>query len=112
MPEALVCRLLAYHPDAGFAVDPVGVLAVSESEWAFELVPTEGAEGWVRRLGAGATVDRNVVRSWQRQANGVSWGLDVRTTTFDGTAKGLHSVVPAAFEELLVERALIREELP
>jgi hypothetical protein len=113
MRDALVCRLLAYHAGAGFAAEPIGVLAVSGSEVIYELVPSDIAEGWACRLrDAGSSLDADAVRAWQRQANGVSWVIDVTEVNFDGTGEGLRALVWSAFEELLVERALMREELP
>ena len=111
VPSALLCRLFAYLPAAGFAADPVGVLAVSGSEVAFELVPTEAAEGWARRLRDVGALDGGVVRSWERRANGVSFAVDVTEVPADGSSGSLRDLVSAAFEELLVERALMREEL-
>ena len=109
---ALLCRLLAYLPAAGFAADPIGVLAVSGSAVVFELVPADAAEGWARRLRYAGTIDGGVVRSWERQANGVSFAVDVTEVRFDGSTESLRDLVSSAFEELLVERALMREELP
>ena len=111
MRDALVCRLLAYHPDAGFAADPVGVLAVSGSDVAFELVPGQAAEGWARRLHGAGAVDEAALRSWHRNANGVALALDIAEVPFVGSAEDLRHLVAAAFEELLVERTLMREEL-
>jgi len=110
--KALLCRLFAYLPEAAFAADPVGVLAVSGPDVAFELVPAEAAENWGRRLRDAGAVDPDLVRSWERQANGASWGIDVAEVPFEGTPEGVRALVSVAFEELLVERALMREELP
>ncbi len=111
-PPVLLCRLLAYLPAAGFAADPVGVLAVSGSDVAFELVPADAAEAWGRRLHEVGAIDDGVVRSWERQANGVSFAVDVTEAPADGSPGSLRVLVSGAFEELLVERALMREELP
>ena len=107
-----LCRLFAYLPEAGFAADPIGVLAVSGSDAASELVSTEAAEGWARRLRDTSSLDPDVVRSWEREANGVSWAVHVTEVRFDSPPGALRDLVSAAFEELLVERALMREELP
>ena len=112
MADALLCRLLAYLPKAGFAADPVGILAVSGSNATFELVPSDVAQGWARRLREPGPIDYRVVRSWERRANGVSLAIDVTEVASEGTPASLHELVSAAFEELLVERALMREELP
>ena len=109
---ALLCRLLAYLPAAGFAADPIGVVAVSGSAVAFELIPADAAEGWARRLRDAGTINGGVVRSWERQANGVSFAVDVTEAPADGLPGSLRVLVSGAFEELLVERALMREELP
>ena len=110
--RALLCRLLAYLPAAGFAAEPVGVLAVSGSDVALELVPTEAAEGWGRRLRDAGVITAGLVRSWEGQANGVSFAIDVIGVSFDGSSEKLRDLVSGAFEELLVARALMREELP
>lgn len=109
---ALLCRLLAYLPEAGFAAAPVGILAVSGSDVAFELVPTDAAEGWACTLRDAGAIDGGVVRSWEREANGVSFAVDVTEVRFDGSPAGLRDLASGAFEELLVVRALMREELP
>jgi hypothetical protein len=110
--RSLLCRLLAYLPKAGFAADPVGILAVSGSDVAFELVPTDAADGWARTLRDVGTINGGLIRSWERQANGVSFAIDVTEVSFDGSSEKLRDLVSAAFEELLGERALIREGLP
>jgi hypothetical protein len=109
--DVLLCRLLAYLPEAGFAADPVGVLAVRGTDVAFELVPADEAEGWARRLAA-AVVDADAVRSWERRANGMSWAIRVTEVPAADSLDGMRALVSAAFEELLVERALVREEIP
>ncbi len=112
MADVLLCRLLAYLPEAGFAADPVGVLAVRGTDVAFELVPADEAEGWARRLADAGSLDVDVVRSWERRANGVSWAIRVTEVPPVGSPDGMRSLVSVAFEELLVERALVREEIP
>jgi hypothetical protein len=109
--DALLCRLLAYLPEAGFAADPVGILAVSGSNATFELVPSDVAEGWACRLREPGRIDDRLVRSWERRANGVSHAIHVTEVPSDGTPASLRELVSVAFEKLLVERALMREEL-
>ena len=111
MADALLCRLLAYLPEAGFAAEPIGILAVSGSDATFELVPTDAAEGWARRLREAGPIDDRLVRSWERRANGVSHAIHVTEVPSEGTPASLRELVSAAFEGLLVERALMREEL-
>jgi len=55
-------------------------------------------------------LERGVKR--EGQANGVSFAIDVIGVSFDGSSEKLRDLVSAAFEELLVARALMREELP
>jgi len=110
--KALLCRLLTYLPDAGFAADPVGILAVVGSDVAWELVPSGGAEGWVRRLQEAGAIDGEVVRSWERQANGIAWAIGITEVSLDGSAGELRALVSTSFEELLAERTLMREERP
>ena len=109
---ALLCRLFAYLPDAGFAADPIGVLGVVGSVVAVELVPGEVSEAWARRLRDAGSLDPNAMRSWEREANGVSWAVSVTEIDLDRSPEQLRDLVSGAFEELLVERALMREELP
>lgn len=111
MARALLGRLLAYHPGAGFALLPVGVVAASGEEASFELVPAPEAEGWAERLGAAGPVGEEALRRLAAEG-GTAWGIELSEEDFDGTPEGLRALVASSFEALLVERALLAEEVP
>lgn len=111
MGRALLARLLAYHPEAGFACLPVGVLGIWGGEALFELVAAPEAEGWELRLASAGRLDEGTIRGWG-QASGIGWGIELSEAPFQATPGGLRALVASAFEALLVDRATLKEELP